>query len=206
MTAPCPSGQCEYIALEDLTAGMARPCVLDVKVGVQSWDEDAAPVKAAREAAKWPLQARLGFRFTGMSVWKRAAEGAWRQEARGTEFGYGLTPDGFVDALAEYLGGGAPTPAAVSACVLERLGTILAAARRQHEWRVYGASILVAYDAAPAPDAVAPIIRVALIDFGHVWPIRTPGGVDEGMIHGLDTLMLFIAAAMVQAGAVGPSP
>jgi hypothetical protein len=67
-----------YLCLQDLTAGYRQPCLLDVKVGVQSWDDDASREKMLRESSKWPLQQVVAFRLSGMHLRRRAAasEGA----------------------------------------------------------------------------------------------------------------------------------
>ena len=63
------SGACaEYLRLSDLTAGYRRPSVADLKIGTQTFDDDAPAKKKSSELAKFPDQATLGFRFTGMKV------------------------------------------------------------------------------------------------------------------------------------------
>jgi Inositol polyphosphate kinase len=192
----------EYLEMEDITKGMQHPCVMDVKLGTKSYDEDATPAKAAREASKWPLQSRLGFRFTGMLVqWKNCSEcegdGDWLQLRVGTAFAYALTAASFVEALATFSGHRTCSDepqAQYSLLVLHRLlvelEDMLQLAKQQHKVRVYGGSLLVAYDAAHPGD-----VKVMLIDYGHVWPILDPEGVDTGVIVGLETLRMFVAAA-----------
>lgn len=196
-----------FIVLEDISFGMLSPCVMDIKVGVQSWDEDAPPHKAAREAAKWPLQQRLGFRFTGMYVtWPSAPS---RSPLKvGTEFAYSLTPATFIDALCTFAGDDCRTSLSsqdwklrvlpVFLSLLQQLQSLLIAVKTQHEYRVYGSSVLAAYDAAQEQ----PSVQLALIDFGHVWPITNePAGVDSGLIQGIETLLLFTVSAMLQSQA-----
>lgn len=62
-----------YLALDDLTSSSRyrRPCVMDIKVGVQAWDEDASVPKIHKEASKYPTQQTVGFRLTGMRVWDK---------------------------------------------------------------------------------------------------------------------------------------
>lgn len=42
-----------YIALEDLVEGFLKPCVVDIKVGAQTWDSLASPKKVAHERSKY---------------------------------------------------------------------------------------------------------------------------------------------------------
>jgi inositol-polyphosphate multikinase len=197
------TGEQAYLELEDITKGMQHPCVMDVKLGTKSFDEDASPEKAAREASKWPLQSTLGFRFTGMHVqWRNCrdceGDGEWLQLRVGTGFGYTLTPASFVGALATFAGhrSCADEPHVqytlhVLLRLVSELDEILRQAKRQHAVRVYGGSLLAAYDAADPHD-----VRVMVIDYGHVWPILDTNGVDAGLITGLETLQLYVAAAL----------
>jgi len=48
----------ECLVLRDVTAGMARPCVLDVKLGRRTYEPGMSPEKQAKELAKYPRQVR----------------------------------------------------------------------------------------------------------------------------------------------------
>lgn len=45
-----------------------KPCILDLKMGTQTYPEGATPEKIAREEAKYPPQKEIGFRFVGLTV------------------------------------------------------------------------------------------------------------------------------------------
>jgi len=70
-----PAPPIGHIALEDVTARFRRPCVMDVKIGTRTFGDDASAEKAAAEARKYPLQAEVGFRITGMRVYEGEGEG-----------------------------------------------------------------------------------------------------------------------------------
>ena len=56
--------------LENLTAGMKYPCIMDVKIGRRMYDLDADPEKIARtrrKAAQTTTES-LGFRLSGMKM------------------------------------------------------------------------------------------------------------------------------------------
>ena len=57
-----------YIQLENLLHKFRKPCVLDLKMGTQTYDEWASQEKIDYELMKYPLQAEIGFRFTGSQV------------------------------------------------------------------------------------------------------------------------------------------
>jgi 1D-myo-inositol-tetrakisphosphate 5-kinase/inositol-polyphosphate multikinase len=42
-----------YLVLEDLTQGMRRPCVMDIKIGARTYGPDASPAKVRQEDAKY---------------------------------------------------------------------------------------------------------------------------------------------------------
>lgn len=42
----------DYIVLEDLTAVYRHPCLLDIKMGVRQWGDDATPKKIEYEKFK----------------------------------------------------------------------------------------------------------------------------------------------------------
>ncbi|RAL14038.1 inositol polyphosphate multikinase [Aspergillus homomorphus CBS 101889] len=59
------------IVLENVAAGFKRPNVLDVKLGVRLWADDAPPLKRAKldAVSKETTSSTLGFRIAGMKVW-----------------------------------------------------------------------------------------------------------------------------------------
>ncbi|PWN45980.1 SAICAR synthase-like protein [Ceraceosorus guamensis] len=87
------------IQLENLTHGFAKPCVLDVKLGTQLWDEsDASEEKRARmnKTALETTSAETGIRFTGCRIWDSSAS-AWFElpKAFGKSIDASLLPLGF---------------------------------------------------------------------------------------------------------------
>ena len=59
----------EHLVLENLTAGMARPCALDIKPGRVTWPPEATREKIAKAASKCiGTKIPFGYGFQGMSV------------------------------------------------------------------------------------------------------------------------------------------
>ena len=60
------------IVLEDVATHFQRPNILDLKLGTRLWDDDAPPEKRARldKVASQTTSKSLGFRISGMRVWK----------------------------------------------------------------------------------------------------------------------------------------
>ena len=210
---PAEEGPAAYLVLEDLTAGCRQPCVMDLKMGVQSWDEDAPPAKVASERGKWPPQASLGFRMTGSRAWRRggaaSAGGSWLE--RGREYAYALTPAALPAAFLEFVaradGGGVRLD--VVARFVARLREVRAYFAAQSESRFYGSSLLFVYDGDADGGGCAhdaPVADVRMIDFAHVWPIAAgSGGRDEGYLLGIDTVLGVLKGLLASGGSAPPS-
>ena len=52
--------------LTDITANFRKPCVMDLKMGTQTYEPDASDEKKTREMNKYPQQEHFGFRIIGM--------------------------------------------------------------------------------------------------------------------------------------------
>ena len=59
------------IVMENVTAGLRKPNILDVKLGMRLWADDALPDKRQRleEVAARTTSQPLGFRIAGMQTW-----------------------------------------------------------------------------------------------------------------------------------------
>ena len=164
-------GISKYLVLEDLTAGYARPCVLDVKMGAQTWAPDAPAAKAAAERDKWLPQQALGFRVTGMRVWLAGAGGGWAVADRG--FGYSLAEATAGAAVAAFLHDGARVRTELVPPILAALRRVEAWFEAQADHAFYGSSLLFVYEGEPGGGS--PRADVRMIDFAHVWPLaRAP--------------------------------
>jgi hypothetical protein len=208
-----------YLVLEDVTRPFLRPCVMDVKMGVQAWDEDAPPAKVAQERGKYPPQQAVGLRVTGMRVWRRDER---RYTEHGRAFGYALDDATLPHAFYEFLHDGTRVRTELIPPLLERLAAVRGWFAAQSDFRFYGSSLLFVYDgggsepaAAAAAAAVAaaappPRVDVRMIDFAHVWPIRPaeqPAGRDDGYLKGLDSVIRYLRHVQaVHGGGCGPVP
>lgn len=158
-----------FLRLEDVTAPYVRPCIMDIKIGVQAWDEDATPAKIAKEACKYPTQQLVGFRLTGMRVWDHSrgmsshalapeqllasTNGGYREHGRA--FGYRLTQSALGSAFREFLFDGTRVRSELLPPFLDKLLLIREWFAAQDEFRFYGSSLLFVYEGDPAAAAVA---------------------------------------------------
>ena len=67
----CPHGTNynSHIALNNLTTHFSKPCVLDLKMGTETFEPDAPPEKKMREQNKYPAQTEFGFRLVAMRIY-----------------------------------------------------------------------------------------------------------------------------------------
>lgn len=57
-----------YLKLEDVTRRFVKPCIMDVKLGQQSYDPFASQEKREQQIRKYPLMEEMGFLVLGMRV------------------------------------------------------------------------------------------------------------------------------------------
>ncbi len=190
-------GGLEHLELGDLRAGLARPCVMDLKVGRRCFTPWHGPDKIASEMQKYALQAEVGFRCAGMRLEDEAGREALLHRKVGRKF---FLPSVLILIVCFQEWGRAIVPATVpllfDTFFADELGTLrvteareIAAqlARLVHEaehsfrWSLYAGSVLLLRDAASHRGA-----RVALVDFSYVFPEPAPG--HDNLLFGLRQL------------------
>ncbi|KAK6495437.1 hypothetical protein TWF481_003457 [Arthrobotrys musiformis] len=135
------------IVLSNLTYGFAKPCVLDVKLGGQLWDDDAPLEKRARldEVADKTTSRSLGMRIAGMKVWKGENK---EYQVYDKNYGRQFTADNAVDGFKEFLFSGTLSEEQ-SKLVAKRFADKVAeiqAVLENQESRMYSASLLFVYE------------------------------------------------------------
>ena len=166
------------MTIEDVTSPYRAPCVVDVKMGTQTWQPGCSAEYKARKLeqdARCTTKA-LGFRFSGACL---------PDASFGHDFGWYAATDKQMlhcwDALLR--------------CVPpERLHQTLAAfvgrvrdvreAVAGAQWSFIASSLLFVYEGAPGTWAEPTVV---LVDFEHTE--HTPGAVDEGFLLGCDNLI-----------------
>ncbi|RHZ02058.1 hypothetical protein DYB28_003821 [Aphanomyces astaci] len=191
-----------YLQLENLVGGMTHPCIMDIKIGTQSYEPSASPDKIALEAAKCPLQATLGFRLQGIKVFWDATQ---RYHEYDKHYFRALdTIEAIEESLLRFFEGGerpsipnqrqqpprrtgsrSPHVAARADRIhhfLAKLDAIRAWIAVQTEFHFIASSLLFVYDASNAG-----AVDVRLIDFAHVQFDQST--VDVGVLTGIDAVI-----------------
>lgn len=70
----------DFIVLEDVAVPYSKPCVIDIKIGFQTWysSADENYVRRARAKDAATTQAALGFKICGWQVYKHNSGRFWR--------------------------------------------------------------------------------------------------------------------------------
>jgi hypothetical protein len=174
-----------YIVLEDLTAGMSKPCAMDMKVGTRQ---------------RFTTSTLLGFRLCGMRVHRWS--GLYAVDRL---FGRGLTPDNVEDAVAAFLFDGKTVRTELVPSILVGLQRMISVLEDPtFPFRFYTSSLLFTYEGdSQATKGRPPRVDIKIIDFAHAIPKSDKDGEgDDGFLFGLRNLTILFKNIAARHGSM----
>lgn len=191
----CTKKDGKFMMIENLTKGMAKPCIVDIKVGAKTYGPDASEDKKQKsDAAYSGTKKPFGFSVLGMSVYMGEKKDEFK--VLNKEFGKQLTKDNIDDFLQTYFDGKNKTEKTnqVAQIFLRKLNEIQSFYSQQKKFHIFGSSLLFVYDAAALTDAsddnLEKAVVLKMIDFAHIFPAN--GEADENYLNGLTNLIKVI--------------
>eukprot|EP01122_Echinamoeba_exundans_P002100 TRINITY_DN12064_c0_g1_i1.p2 TRINITY_DN12064_c0_g1~~TRINITY_DN12064_c0_g1_i1.p2 ORF type:complete len:256 (+),score=89.44 TRINITY_DN12064_c0_g1_i1:23-769(+) len=177
----------QYIIIEDLTVGMEKLSMMDLKMGTSSADPLLSQEKREAMAAKDKVTTTvsLGLRICGVRICDLKNDTVFKE---GKPWGKKIKDHEMLPALKQFLSNGNGLRKDVAQFFLERAKRLLTWQEKQTDFKVYSSSIFFAYDAA----ASGVVAHFKMIDFAHVIDITDGKSHDEEYLVGLRNLIKFL--------------
>ncbi|KAH7021148.1 uncharacterized protein B0I36DRAFT_252877 [Microdochium trichocladiopsis] len=167
-----------FLLLEDLTAGMKKPCIMDLKMGTRQYGVEASAKKRESQRRKCAATTsrELGVRVCGLQTWNAKTQSfIFKDKYWGRDLRAGHE---FQDALTMFLYDGMDYGSVLKhiPAILHKLNQLELTVRRLHGYRFYAASLLMFYDADTSDDGYETTIDDSTTDVptdaDESWEVR----------------------------------
>jgi len=178
-----------YIILEDLTADMEKPCIMDIKMGTVTAGKDANFVKkhVVLKKDKETTSFQQGLRIVGARIYMKDTD---TYRIIGRSDGYNITAEQLPAFISGFLYNGVDFHSCLLKFYISQLQKIQEWMNEQCKYRFYSSSILFVYDGNGSPKKNFKA-DIRMIDFAHV--IKTDDRkLDYGYLIGINNLLNFL--------------
>jgi len=181
-------GGLTYMKMEDVTKGYERPCIIDIKIGYQTWapSETESHIAKCQRKDKATTTSKLGFKICGMQVFSNESDAYWRATK---EWCKTLDVASVKESLAQFFGHPSGSLTAENVClgpsgIVPKIERLARWCEKQRLYQFYSASLLILYE-GNAKTVGDLRIDLKLIDFAHAHKARAR---DDNFISGLVSL------------------
>ena len=181
----------QYIILDDLTIGYIDPCILDIKIGLKTYEPSSSQTKINSQLNKFKYQAILGFRLSGMKVYNILTNTYTYYDK---SYGRAVTPESVNSSVATYFYNGHILRKDIIIQIIQKLEIFKNYLSLQTLYHYYTCSLLLIYEGQTGDSDETDFyakghnsVGVHLIDFAHVCDGN--GVVDANFVQGLEKFL-----------------